>query len=71
MKSLELSLIKFYQKYLSLTNFGINVCRFDPRCSDYAYHAVDKHGVFKGTAMGFWRILRCNPFSKGGQDPVR
>lgn len=71
MKTLELKLIRFYQRYLSLTNFGINVCRFEPRCSEYAYQAIQKHGILKGTAMGAWRIIRCNPFAHGGHDPVK
>ncbi len=45
-------------------------CRFSPSCSDYFIRAVRKRGVVRGTLMGIWRILRCNPFSKGGYDPV-
>ena len=45
-------------------------CRFSPSCSDYFIQAVRKRGVVRGTLMGIWRILRCNPFSKGGYDPV-
>jgi len=71
MKKLELKLIKFYQKYLSLANFGINVCRFEPRCSEYAYQAVSKYGVLKGSLMGLWRVIRCNPFGRRGADPLQ
>jgi putative membrane protein insertion efficiency factor len=46
-------------------------CRFSPSCSRYTLLAIEKHGVLKGSLMGVWRILRCNPFSKGGFDPVR
>ena len=46
-------------------------CRFSPSCSQYMLLAVRKHGVLKGGLMGGWRILRCNPFSKGGFDPVK
>ncbi|HLL40515.1 MAG TPA: membrane protein insertion efficiency factor YidD [Rubrobacteraceae bacterium] len=46
-------------------------CRYWPTCSEYALQAVRKHGVLKGGLMGGWRILRCNPWSKGGIDPVR
>ena len=45
-------------------------CRFTPTCSQYAIEALEKHGVIKGSALAVWRILRCNPFAKGGYDPV-
>ena len=62
-----IKLIKFYQK-LPLDMH--NACRFTPTCSNYAIEAYQKYGFFKGTALTVWRILRCNPFSKGGYDPV-
>ncbi len=71
MKSLMLNLIKFYKKYLSPGNYGIKICRFEPSCSRYAYDAVSKYGVLKGGLLATWRLLRCNPFSKGGHDPVK
>jgi len=71
MKKLMLISIKFYKKYLSLTNFGLNVCRYQPNCSEYTYQAVEKYGVLKGGWMGLKRIIRCNPFSTGGYDPVK
>ncbi len=43
-------------------------CRFHPTCSEYAIMAVEKHGVIKGSAKALWRVLRCNPWSKGGVD---
>lgn len=43
-------------------------CRFYPSCSEYARLAILKHGLLKGTAKAGWRILRCNPFSQGGED---
>jgi putative membrane protein insertion efficiency factor len=70
MKKLALTLIKLYKKYLSPENFGIHPCRFEPTCSTYTYTAIEKYGILKGGVMGFKRILRCNPFSKGGYDPV-
>ncbi|MDD3468389.1 MAG: membrane protein insertion efficiency factor YidD [Thermoguttaceae bacterium] len=44
-------------------------CRFQPTCSQYFIEAVQKYGVIRGTLKGIWRILRCNPFCKGGYDP--
>jgi len=46
------------------------VCRFHPTCSQYTYEAIEKYGVVKGSLMGAWRVLRCNPFNPGGHDPV-
>ncbi len=71
MKKLVLSLLRFYKKYLSPGNFGIKTCRFEPSCATYTYQAVEKYGVIKGSLMGAWRIARCNPFTKGGFDPVK
>lgn len=45
-------------------------CRFYPTCSAYAIEAIEKKGVIRGSVMAIWRILRCNPFCKGGYDPV-
>lgn len=66
MKKLVLKILFLYKKYLSR---GYN-CRFVPTCSEYAYQAVEKHGVVKGLWLGLKRILRCHPFSKGGVDLV-
>lgn len=63
-------LIKKYQKYISPTLSLFSKCPYTPSCSNYAIEAIKKYGAFKGGFMGFWRILRCNPFSKGGYDPV-
>lgn len=69
MKRVFISLIRFYQKYLSpLKRHG--TCKYFPTCSQYAIEALEKYGVFKGGLLAVWRILRCNPFSKGGYDPV-
>ncbi|MBU0731404.1 membrane protein insertion efficiency factor YidD [Patescibacteria group bacterium] len=68
-----LFLIRVYQKTISpdhgifseTTPYG---CRFHPTCSEYTYQAIEKYGIIKGVGKGSWRILRCNPFSKGGVD---
>ena len=62
------SLIRGYQKYISPLHAPC--CRFTPTCSQYAIEAIRLHGAFKGGLMAIWRILRCNPFVKGGYDPV-
>ena len=67
-KKLILFLIKIYQKISALTPPR---CRFYPTCSDYAIEAIGTYGVFKGTLLSICRIIRCNPFSKGGYDPVK
>ncbi len=67
---LFIGIIKKYQKYISPTLSLFNKCPYTPSCSNYAIEAIEKHGVIKGSALGFLRILRCNPFSKGGYDPV-
>ena len=68
MKKVLLSLIRFYQKHISPC-FPAH-CRFTPTCSQYACEAITKYGALKGTGLAIWRILRCNPFCKGGYDPV-
>lgn len=75
MKKIVMSLIRLYQKTLSpdhgpLSGGKQHVCRYYPTCSQYTYEAVEKYGVVKGIGMGSWRIMRCNPWSKGGHDPV-
>lgn len=70
MKKLAIKLINLYKKLLSPSNFGYRTCRFTPSCADYTKDAIEKYGVLRGSLMGFWRVLRCNPFNKGGYDPV-
>lgn len=61
-------LIRFYQKYISSRTPPC--CKYYPVCSVYGIQAVRRFGAFKGLLLTIWRILRCNPFSKGGYDPV-
>ena len=49
---------------------GYSTCKYYPTCSQYGIEAIEKYGAVKGGALTVWRILRCNPFSKGGYDPV-
>ena len=57
--------ILFYQKHLSK-----HTCLYRPTCSQYTLECINNHGAIVGILMGTWRILRCNPFSKGGYDPA-
>lgn len=68
MKFLALILIKLYQG-IHLAFFR-NCCRFFPTCSEYTAQAIEVHGILLGGWLGAWRILRCQPFCKGGWDPV-
>jgi putative membrane protein insertion efficiency factor len=68
MKRLLIFLIKFYQECISPRH--LPCCRYIPTCSSYALQAIERFGVFKGSCLALYRILRCNPFSKGGYDPV-
>jgi len=72
MKKLLICLINFYQKHISVWFESKNVhCKYHPTCSEYTKQAIEKYGVIKGTIKGIYRILRCNPFSKGGYDPLK
>ncbi len=69
MKRLLVGLVDFYRKYITT---GLSPrCRFEPSCSAYAREALTTHGALKGVLLSMWRILRCNPLTRGGQiDPV-
>lgn len=78
MKQVILFLIRFYQKtaFFHNTLFRMlfltdQACRFTPTCSDYMYQAVEKYGAVKGLYFGIKRILRCNPWNKGGPDILK
>lgn len=62
---ITIKLIKLYQTVFS---FKQPTCRFYPSCSNYAIMAIEKHGFIRGVLKAIWRILRCNPYSKGGVD---
>ena len=68
MKKILITMIRFYQRYLS--HLKSTKCPYYPSCSNYGLEAVQKYGAFKGGILALWRIIRCNPFSKGGYDPV-
>lgn len=76
-KNFALVSIRIYQKTLSADHsFWANpskfrVCIFYPSCSEYTYQAIEKYGLIKGTFLGIKRIIRCNPISKGGFDPLK
>jgi hypothetical protein len=72
MKYVLMGLIRLYQIILSpAVNWRGPVCKFEPSCSHYGYEAVRTHGAIKGGGMTVWRVLRCNPWSSGGYDPVK
>lgn len=64
---LLIALVRLYQ--ITLSPFIGRSCRFQPTCSHYMIGAVEKYGVWRGFWLGVYRILRCNPFGKGGYDP--
>ncbi len=68
LKLLLLGLIRAYQKFISPAL--PNSCKYYPSCSQYAIDALTRYGVFRGVVLAVWRVLRCNPFSYGGYDPV-
>lgn len=69
MKEFLVFLVRFYRKNISPLKRPC--CRFYPSCSQYTLEALEKYGVLKGGFMAIKRILRCNPFNKGGYDPVK
>lgn len=76
-KKIVIGLINIYQKTLSFDHgplrffYPHGFCRFTPSCSQYGKEAVEKYGVVKGGGLAAWRVLRCNPWNKGGYDPLK
>ena len=72
MKKILIKIINLYQNNISLWLDSKNIkCKFYPTCSEYTKQAIEKYGAVKGIFLGIYRILRCNPFSKGGYDPLK
>jgi len=77
LKKAVLNAIRWYQATLSPDHsprkalYPYGYCRFYPTCSEYGYEAIDRYGILRGGALTVWRILRCNPYSRGGHDPVK
>ena len=69
MKKIAVAVLKFYKRHIS--SLFPDSCRFYPTCSEYAIEAINKYGVLKGSIKSAYRILRCNPFNRGGYDPVK
>jgi len=68
-KKIIIFFIRIYRRFIS--PILPDSCRFYPSCSQYAIDAIGKYGAFKGSMITAYRILRCNPFNKGGYDPVK
>ncbi len=68
-RKIMIALIRFYQRHIS--PYKGYRCPYIPSCSQYGLEAIEKYGPLKGGLLALWRILRCNPFSHGGYDPVK
>lgn len=72
-----IKIIRVYQKTLSFDHgilkflYPHGFCRFHPTCSEYGIQSIEKYGIIKGGTKTVWRVLRCNPWNKGGHDPVK
>lgn len=72
MKKIIINIIKFYKRHFSIffEKNGVK-CKYYPTCSEYAVQALEKYGFFKGIILAIKRFFKCNPFSKGGYDPLK
>jgi uncharacterized protein len=68
LRAIAVAPIRVYQRAISPA-LG-NRCRYYPSCSEYAVQAIGRYGILRGSVLAAWRLLRCNPFSHGGYDPV-
>jgi len=74
---LVVKILKIYQKTISFDHgflkhkYSFGYCRFKPTCSEFAIKAIEKYGIIKGGGKAIWRVLRCNPWNKGGYDPLK
>lgn len=77
MQKLVIKIIELYQQTFSpdsgwfKARYASGFCKFTPHCSEYGRQAIEKHGVIRGGSKSIWRIIRCNPWSKGGPDPIK
>lgn len=77
MRKVALRFIRFYQRYLNFSGLARylfltdKACRFRPTCSQYCYQAIEKYGIMRGSWLGLKRIVRCHPFSEGGNNPLK
>ena len=72
MKKILLFLLKIYKKYISSIFKGMGVeCKYYPTCSEYSKQAIEKYGALKGSILTIKRLIKCNPFSKGGYDALK
>ena len=75
-RCIVIKILKLYQRTLSFDHgmlkifFPYGFCRFKPTCSEYAIQAIKKYGIIKGGVKALWRVIRCNPWNKGGWDPL-
>ncbi|MFC1656383.1 membrane protein insertion efficiency factor YidD [Patescibacteria group bacterium] len=77
LKYIALKSIRLYQRTLSPDHgfihkmLGERFCKFQPTCSEYTYQAISRYGFLRGGFMGTWRVVRCNPWNPGGDDPIK
>jgi putative membrane protein insertion efficiency factor len=68
MKAVVLAPLRFYRRFISP---GLPPrCKYHPSCSAYAVQVIERYGILRGVVLAVWRVLRCNPWSHGGYDPV-